>query len=470
MAQSTSEYQQWKQQYIGDFKQYKDDLDREFANFLKQQWKPFGTEKGRIRDKTPKPVQIPVVQKPEKKIVKAEPSKSLPSTEPKPDPVQAIPQVEPEDLNLPEVIPSRKNERLVSFGFLGHKLDIPDLITDSQIPLKRRITQEQIQQRFTALAVSEYSETLKHLLDLKQGLNLNDWAYLKMVEQFSGQLEIGANNRVLASWYLLLKSGLDARVAFSDERIYLLLASRQNLYDIAYFRYDEKKYYAVSLETKLPRKLYSYDGRYPKKLTVSDFSPRKKLNSRQAKKLRRLEFSYNSQSYRLAVPYNLHNVDFLATYPQMDIEQYFHSPVNDITANALLSQLGPVVADKSQTEAVNLLLSFVQNAFHYQTDGEQFGAENYMFIEETLHYSSSDCEDRSIIFAWLVRQLLGIDVVGIEFPGHIATAVALDKPTGSIVVRHQKEYSIADPTYINARVGMRMPRYRDVPPKVIPIL
>ena len=61
-GQSMSEFEQWKKQYIGEFKQYKDEMDKEFADFLNQKWKAFETEKGSIRDKSPKPLKIPVAK------------------------------------------------------------------------------------------------------------------------------------------------------------------------------------------------------------------------------------------------------------------------------------------------------------------------------------------------------------------------------------------------------------------------
>ena len=47
--------------------------------------------------------------------------------------------------------------------------------------------------------------------------------------------------------------------------------------------------------------------------------------------------------------------------------------------------------------SVNRLLRFVQTAFEYKTDEDQFNTENYLFPLETLHYPYSDCEDRSAL-------------------------------------------------------------------------
>ena len=111
---------------------------------------------------------------------------------------------------------------------------------------------------------------------------------------------------------------------------------------------------------------------------------------------------------------------------------------------------------------------FVQTAFDYKTDDQQFGKEKYLMMEETLHYPSSDCEDRSIMFSYLVKTLLKLDVVGLDYPGHIATAVKFNSDlTGDRVTHNGKVYVICDPTYINADAGMEMPQFKNVEPKII---
>ena len=90
--------------------------------------------------------------------------------------------------------------------------------------------------------------------------------------------------------------------------------------------------------------------------------------------------------------------------------------------------------------------------------------------EETLFYPYSDCEDRTVLFAWLVKRLLGLEMVGLNYPGHVATAVHLPKEVkGDHVVYKGKKYAVTDPTYINASVGISMPDYNNVKPRVIPI-
>jgi hypothetical protein len=129
------------------------------------------------------------------------------------------------------------------------------------------------------------------------------------------------------------------------------------------------------------------------------------------------------------------------------------------------------IAGKSEYDAANMLLNFVQTAFDYATDGKQFGYERPLFGDETLYYPYSDCEDRSILYSVLVRELLNLDVVLLDYPGHVATAVAFsdNQPHGYYFNCDDTIYTICDPTYINADAGECMPDYIHTPAQIIHI-
>ncbi|MDR1348574.1 MAG: hypothetical protein LBJ63_09155, partial [Prevotellaceae bacterium] len=95
------------------------------------------------------------------------------------------------------------------------------------------------------------------------------------------------------------------------------------------------------------------------------------------------------------------------------------------------------------------------------------------FAEETIASAYSDCDDRAILFAQLVRRLLGLPVVLIYYPQiHLATAIQFDNPTteGDYVMVDGKKYLICDPTFIHANLGMSMPDLRNVAVEIIKIM
>lgn len=122
----------------------------------------------------------------------------------------------------------------------------------------------------------------------------------------------------------------------------------------------------------------------------------------------------------------------------------------------------------SQRYAVEQLLNWVQTAFIYEYDDKIWGKDRTFFPEETLYYPYSDCEDRAILFTRLVRDILGLECLLVYYPGHLASAVCFNEETnGDHIILNGKKYTICDPTYINAPVGITMPGMDNKIAKVI---
>ncbi|MDD5185691.1 MAG: hypothetical protein PHS84_10570, partial [Paludibacter sp.] len=156
--------------------------------------------------------------------------------------------------------------------------------------------------------------------------------------------------------------------------------------------------------------------------------------------------------------------------PLVDINVYLNATVSVQAKESLAAALKPLTAEMDELKAVNFILHFVQTAFAYKTDPEQFGREKPFFAEEVFYYPFCDCEDRAVLFTYLVREILGLRVVGLEYPEHMASAVEFTAPEpGDYLVYKNNRYVVSDPTYINAPAGMAMPHFKTVSPKVYEI-
>lgn len=459
-ASANDEFQQWLKQEKSSFKQYVEKQDREFTAFLKQRWKEVDVSAGKVRDKEPKPVKLP------KSEVK--PLPVIPQ-----QPVVILKPVVPVTPPKPVIIkPTKIKGPSLNLNFFGTSLKFAYDKNITQ-PLRGKIDNKVIADHWHKLSASEFKPLLKQLNDYSQELELNDWSFALLVDQLSEKLiPRNANSQAITSWFLLVKSGYKARVAYNSRQLFLLMPTQQPLYGVTYFTFDQQRYYAVGLN-KGPMKIgkvFTYNGNYPDANKIFDLE----LNRYPASKEvgdKRLKFKYKEDTFHLNIQYQPQVVKYLNTYPQMDIKYYFNAPIADTTRSSLLNQLTPLLQGKSEFEATNLLLRFVQKAFPYKTDEEQFAEENYLFPVETVFYPYSDCEDRSVLFAWLTKTLLGLDVVGLNYPGHITTAVAFkdsDVPGDSFNFKG-KRYVMADPTYINANVGMTMPQFKNTKPDFIPV-
>jgi len=469
---ANDEFQQWMQQQTygmqqqaKEFKEYKDAHDKEFTAFLKANWKAVDMVSGEVRDVSPKPDVIPVapsalIQQPVVKPGDGS-AKSIVIETPKPDLI-----------DKPVVAPAAKvpTGRAISIDFYGRQVRF-DYDPRLERSVAGRIDNDMISDYWSALSRTDYEDLLSQLDAQKASLQLNDWAYASLIDQLAkGINNSRANETALLSWFLLAKSGYKARVAYNDVDVYLLMSSKHEMFEVSYFTLGGTRYYAVEFDgnDSSPGRVYTYDGEYPKANDDLDMRVSSVVASSELPARRQLSFMFEGRNYDIDVVYDRGRLKFFSTYPQLSLELYFASGVYRDTATPLQKQLADYMHGMDEQQAVNFLLRFVQASLRYEKDEKQFGRENYLFPEETLFYPYSDCEDRAVLFAWLVESLLGLDVIGLDYPGHVAAAVRFNGHVdGDSVSFNGERYVVTDPTYMNAIIGMTMPDFRQFTPEVI---
>jgi len=471
-ANSVNEFEQWKQQQKQSFQEYKDERDREFTAFLKEHWREMELLKGVVRDDKPKPVTMPVAKpKPLKPqpAPDAKPVEEKPVTVVIPEPVVITPKLEVPVRPAPVPRQEQKGIR-TQLDYFGKPITFYyDPGFKRSLPY--RVNERALSNFWSELSKADYEPLLEQINRQGKVLQLNDWGYAVLTNKLSENIyPTSINKQALFTWFVLTKAGYRSRVAYDERNVYLLVPSKQRLYEVTYFTFDNERYYAISFDGNgsKPGRVYTYDGHYPGAVKKLDMSIHARAPKGQDVDRRDLSFEYGGNKYNIEADYEKARVDFLDTYPQLDLEVYFASEVGETAESPLLQQLASEMKDMSEQDAVNFLLRFVQTSFQYKTDDKQFGKENYLFPEETIFYPYSDCEDRSVFFAWLVRRLLGLEVVGLNYPGHVATAVYLESgAVGDHVTYNGKRYTVADPTFINATAGMTMLEYKGTKPDVI---
>ncbi len=474
---ATDDFESWKQQEQADFQNYLSEQDKAFVKFLEKQWQAVPTQAPSELDKSPKPVDVPVAPEPTKPTVVVKPKPQVtekPVVKP-PKPVQP-PKPKPPTPKPPRVDLAKGTS--IKFFFYGHSLAYAydRALKVSSMP---QASDRGITGYYTQLARTPHQSLVNDLQKTQKALRLNDWSYALLVSRVAENIQPRAKRQqVLLTWFLLLKSGYQARIAYDAQGVYLMLPTAQKLFGVMYFTLEGKPYYVLDFAhlvkgqvTTPGRRLYTYEGQYPNASRRFDLSKASDLSwipEDRSATARKLQFSYQNQSYSMSYQYSKEWVEYLNTLPQMDLPFYFQAGMPTSVKEAMRADLAPKIKGMGQVEAVNFLLRFVQKAFPYQTDGQQFKRENYLYPVETLHYPYSDCEDRSALFSWLVQELMGLDVVILDYPGHVATAVALTEKGQGDQIRHRgKVYWVADPTYMNAGVGQAMPKFRHQAPKVL---
>ena len=319
---------------------------------------------------------------------------------------------------------------------------------------------------YEAMCKADYKPLLADCRQLKKDLKLNDWGVFLFVRDVSNALCADANASVVMQQFLLNELGYKSKMARRADRDQMLLfvATDCKMYGRPYFTKDGLNYYNLTSDETCQFYMCQEDSPKAKSNIDMQITNAPRLNSGVVNSVHKN--GAGTVAVSVDVPKSL--MLFYKSMPQCDYSVYVNAKVNPAVADRLLSSLAPIVEGKSETEAANLLINFVQTGFKYATDQEQFGYEKPFFVEELFYYPYCDCEDRAVLYSYLVRNLLKLDVVLLDYPNHIATAVCFNENvSGDFVTVEGKKYIVCDPTYIGASIGKAMPQFKRVAAKVL---
>lgn len=329
-------------------------------------------------------------------------------------------------------------------------------------------TEKFVAEYWNQFTKTNYDILLEYIKEYSTNHSLNNWASFVLLDKIAQKVtNDDLNKRNLFLWSLLNKYGFKAKLAFSDENLILLLPTQNELFGRPYVIIDRFKYYFFNHNGSLGD-VTTYPSDFSGANNVFDFNIPYSICLKNDLKTKNIPFNYNDVELNIEFCYNQNLIDFYQTYPLVKPQIVFEAAVSSEFKNSLHVSFDSLLNELEERDAIQCLLSFVQTMFPYKTDDEQFGSEKFFFPEEMLVHPYSDCEDRSIFFSYLVRELLGKNVIGLSYKDHIATAVELnDEIIGDYVLHKGRKYFVADPTFINAPLGMSMPKYKDESVEVI---
>ena len=464
-AQSKKDYinkkKQEKQQFSDSIRNereaYRRRLNEEYAQFIRERWETLKSNKGEPRPLFPEPPQP----------YRRDNNTSIPEL-PNPLPVRPIvvPQPNPTipkrpDWDLPP-LPTPPDFSFTCYGTQckvhagnGLKFSLKDTKENTVADAWMWLTDN------TAI-----DALLADCLDLREALSLGDWGYFCLLKDMAEKL-LGkdSNEAVLLQLYLMAQSDYMVRIARIDGHLVSLLPFEDKVYVYYYTDLADGRFYIMSdrKEGCLDICNRSFTNNVRKLSLRMECPPQLAFSPTNGRTFTAKRFP--ELSVKLEVNRNL--MDFYDSYPQSLWTNYSWTGLSEEVKAKLYPMLRKGIAGKSQIEAANRIINFVQTAFEYKTDQDQFGYERPLFADETFFYPYSDCEDRAILFSILIRDLLGLDVVLLHYHDHLATAVHYtEELKGYYFNMDGKDYYVSDPTYIGADVGMCAPNYVDEKPKV----
>ncbi len=470
-AESFSEF---RKSQLSSYSKFKEERDAEFDRYLKQQWQAYKKFVSPALYEKPKPKTIPqarpkTVPKVGPKVVIKEVPKAV-SKPPKLPPEVALKtkphllQKEPSKQPKPKEQKRRIVHKDIEFVFFGVPLgfDIPKQIQKARFyPTNQR----GIANYFEQAASSDYTPLLRKIKAVRTSLRLNDWGVYLLVDTIAHKLYKYDDEANLFDWFIFNKLGYSVKVGLQRGHVLSMFYSKKIIYSTPNFRFGKKRYFVLAkYGEKLSGSIYSYKQNYPNATKAFDLTLKELPLFPPEYIAKTVNFKFEGRGYSVSYKLNKNLLDFFATYPQADYATFFNAAIDPITHASLIESLRPHLNGKRAAEAMNLVLAFVQKAFRYETDKQQFHREKVMFAEETLFYPASDCEDRAILYAYLTKKLFKVPVLGVKYPNHMATALYIPLEGDKVRIKN-KEFVIADPTYINATIGEAMPQFKGKMPE-----
>lgn len=459
-----SDYGTFRNNLLNDYQESRIKMLDDYASYLEGIWKEYQSFRGYKKYDTPKPTIEPGAD--ENNTTPSPHDVFKPEMTPITPPQGETPKVVPNELPIPS-----RPLSLPSFGFPFYGVNISCYFMETT-----PITSISPQCIADVWRKYQGEKTNKHIITslktISDQYGLNDWFRFELTRCYVDNLleHYTSSDRIILQHFILTNLGYDIRLARTDRQLVLLVPFQQKIYERSYIKTEDGNYYIFhdNLSNVSSDNMESiYTCELPQNIDKGN-----RIDMAYGKCELKIEYGENKVCnlsdgrINIRCIVNSGMMEMFRHYPQMDIPYYVKSKIVPSLQYSIIEQVKRQVNGMSQCDAANVLLHFMQYAFNYATDGEQHGYEKPYFIEENFYYPKNDCEDRAIFYAFLVRNILGLNVHLIQFPGHECTAVKFTDKTisGDSYMYNGDKYIICDPTYIGASVGHCMPSYKNTKP------
>ena len=433
-----------RQQFQNSFSSFLDSINIKFAEYLSTSWEQFNIESPIVRPRKPNPKEMPVYTPDDSTILE----KSVIAEQVLIDSAIIEPIVKKGDM---EVMTNVEIENVEKKNFFGNNIQF-SMLKEYDTNLTG-IDESKVADYWRQLSKTNYSVFIEDLVKKKTALGLNSWGFYQLIlewtnNQFDKKKE---NEKAVFIVFMLNQAGYKAKIGRIGNSLVVMMAFRNSLYGKPYIKLNNDNYYLLSDITVKGLPISSY--RLNIELSKFNIDLNMTTIPKFAENVKEIKRVFKNKTYTFKINSNL--IDYYNTFPLADLTIFADAPLSGIAVKNIENELSKDLQNKNVTEKLNFLLSLIQNGFDYMLDEEQFGREKFLFAEETLFYPFSDCEDRAILFCRLVKLILGLDTLLIDYPTHVASAVKLNEP-GDAIIHNNERYIICDPSYFGAPIAKKM--------------
>jgi len=310
---------------------------------------------------------------------------------------------------------------------------------------------KQIDRSFNAHLIHE-------LNSIVEKRNIDGMGTVLMVRNYAEQVYPNRNSAKLLQWKALKEMGYDVLLSYNKNGLDVFGRLPIDPASSVYFYYQGKRYTNLDFHNSRnvgSRYIYSAAYQPNRKAVMFNTSRSPRINAKSSS--RSLRFEYGGKYYTLQARTNQSLVDYLNDLPRLSLgKSYVRRNISDQARESIIEPLKEITSQLPMNQRAPFLLKFVQQAFNYKTDTENYGYEKYNYPEETLNASFVDCEDKTLLLAFLYKEILEVNSVLLVFhkKKHVCLGAAVPGYTNAYSFKYKGEsYVSCEPTGLNYPVG-----------------
>ncbi|PXV58816.1 hypothetical protein CLV62_14428 [Dysgonomonas alginatilytica] len=366
----------------------------------------------------------------------------------------------------------------ISFKFFEERITLE---IDAKIRLNLKSASErEVAEGWKKLTDCDFGKIIEEIGLIKSKLHLNDWAVYCLVHQVALQIfpTKQYNEKALFISFILAHAGYDIRLGRIEDksntiRMIILLPFRTDVYKNKRTKILGKYYYIEPLLESFDvnklgiyneNKIYSYKKNF--ELAKADINLSINRTPLLGSTVIQKSIENSSAKTISKIRWKKGLTDFYNTYPRTLLPIYLNTPLSPELKESLYATLKDLLNDKNKKKATQEILKWFFYSFPYKSDE----VERTFFAEQTVLYDYSDCEDRAILFARIIKELLQLNVALFVFDGHVATGVCFEtEVSGFSKSFNVLKYTICDPSSKVSTVGYIMDEYSNNKVTIVPL-
>ena len=293
-----------------------------------------------------------------------------------------------------------------------------------------------------------------------QAYHLDDLAYLMLAKKTAAVItpKHDTNFAKQFVYAVLQNKGLDVILGLSNNDITVYGATNFAIKNVLFVQLNNKTYYDLSFDqNKEPKQEHLADLGYTHIVSLLKLNRLTPPTIGKLKTKKTIPFEYDDYVYFFTSLINQSLVGYYHDLPDIEMSLvYLNYGLSEKGSNNLVAQLREATAYMSKEKAVNFLLGFVQS-LDYAKDLDVLGKEKFAFPEEALSNDFSDCEDRSILLAYLVREVTNLQSIGLIYTDAAHMNVAIEnwrKKSGDLSV-YDMDFVVCEPSGKGLRAGQQ---------------